>query len=173
MPKTALGKRAAIEQANQLGLLNPNDPDQKYALLSSFGLSDLVPSLNVHVQAALNLQDEFERWVEAPQGPSPLVIKPWFDLQIHLSERIKWLNTDKMREVMRSNPIVEQIVSAHLQQLQMMLMPPPMAAPGEEPKQTSGGQAMSNSNSLSAAPSSVPSGAAMMPNSGPTGMGPS
>lgn len=175
MPKTALGKRAAIEQANQLGLLNPTDPDQKYALLENFGLSDLVPSLNYHVQAALNIQDEFERWAEQPQGSSPLVIKPWFDVLIHYTERVKWLNMDRMREMMKKNPALEQILSAHLQQLQLIMAPPAM--PEEDgPKQggnaPGGGQAMSNSNKLSGATSSVPKGNATAPNAGPSGMGP-
>jgi hypothetical protein len=183
MPKTALGKRAAIEQANQLGLLDPNDPDQKYALLSNFGLSDLVPSLNIHVQAALQIQDSFEKWVEMPQGPTPLVIKPWFDLQIHLSERIKWLNSDKMRELMTSNPVIEQIVTQHLQELQFLLAPPPAVDENGNPlptgtrwtpagTQSPGGQAMKNSNTHSGAPSSVPKGNAQAPNSGPAQMGP-
>jgi hypothetical protein len=121
MPKTALGKRAAIEQASQLMLLNPADPDQRYALLQNFGLTDLAPSLNFHVQAALNIQDQFERWADAPQGPSPLVIKPWFDAQIHLTERIKWLNTDKMRQLLTQRPEFEVIVTQHLQALQQIL----------------------------------------------------
>ncbi len=127
MPKTALGKRAAIEQANQLQLLTPQDPDQKYALLSQFGLSDLVPTLNTHVQSALQIQDAFERWVLNPNGqPSPLQIKPWYDPQIHHQERIKWLNTDHMRELMadpQKGPLIEQAVSSHLQQLQALLTP--------------------------------------------------
>lgn len=179
MPKTSLGKRAAIEQANQLQLLDPHDPDQKYALLSQFGLSDLVPTLNFHVQAALQLQDAFERWVEQPSGASPLVIKPWFDPHIHWVERIKWLNTDKMREVIGSNPAIEQIITAHLQQLQIMMAPPvlpgPSGAPGapsapggaptgpsQGPNQGAhapgGGQGMTQSNRQSGAPSSLPSG---------------
>lgn len=131
MPKTSLGKRAAIEQANQLQLLNPQDPDQKYALLSTFGLTDLVPSLNFHVQAALQMQDAFEKWVGAPQGPPPLVIKPWHDPQIHWNERVKWLNTDRMRELLAQNPTLEQIIDAHLQALQQAMQPPPGA--GEKP----------------------------------------
>lgn len=131
MPKTALGKRAAIEQANQLQLLNPADPEQRYALLESFGLSDLAPSLDMHVQSALQLQDAFEEWAKQPVGPSPLVIKPWFDLQIHLSERVKWLNTDRMREMLKAEPMLEPIVTSNLQQLQLLLAPPPM--PGEGP----------------------------------------
>lgn len=184
MPKTALGKRAAIEQANQLRLLDPNDPDQKYALLSNFGLSDLVPSLNIHVQAALQLQDAFERWTENPQGPPPLVIKPWHDPHIHWVERVKWLNTDKMREIVAQNPLFEQIITIHLQQLQMLIAPPveigpdgkPVeSAPGQAPaggpqndkgpqepntgaKAPGGGQAMSRSNKNSGSTQSLPKG---------------
>lgn len=189
MPKTALGKRAAIEQANQLGLLNPADPDQKYALLENFGLSDLVPSLNHHVQAALTIQDSFEKWVDAPQGPSPLVIKVWFDPQIHWVERIKWLNTDKMREVIIEKPQVEAIINLHLQQLMMMLNPAGQAIghdgqplpnqpkggtqqQGQPPQASGGGQALANSNSHSTTTKTVPHGQAQGPNQGPQQMGP-
>jgi len=131
MPKTALGKRAAIEQANQLQLLDPQDPDQKYALLSNFGLTDLVPALNYHVQAALQMQDTFEKWAENPALPSPLVFKAWHDPKVHMTERIKWLNTDKMRELLSQNPDLELVITQHLQELQKALEPPPGA--GEKP----------------------------------------
>ncbi len=168
MPKTALGKRAAIEQANQLRLLDPTDPDQKYALLENFGLSDLVPTLNVHVQAALQVQDAFETWLQNPQGPSPLVVKPWFDPHIHWVERVKWLNTDKMREILASDPAIEPVITAHLQQLQFLINPPPLPAPADA---AGGGQALRNSNKLSGSTGAVPRGAAQMPNAGPQ-MGP-
>jgi hypothetical protein len=184
MPKTALGRRAAIEQANQLLLLDPHDPDQKFALLSDFGLSELIPSLNTHVQAALQLQDTFEQWVENQVGPPPLVIKPWFNTQIHWNERIKWLNTDKMREMMTEKPELEPMITMHLQQLQMVMMggvggpigPPPTGAGappgGGPPKPGGGGRAMANSNQNSGKPSQVPSGSAQQPNAGPQQMGP-
>lgn len=124
MPKTALGKRAAIEQANQLQLLNPQDPDQKYALLTQFGLSDLSPTLNTHVQSALQMQDAFEKWANSPSGPPPLVIKPWMDPHIHWVERVKWLNNDKMRELMQENPPMEVFITQHLQNLQILMTPP-------------------------------------------------
>lgn len=194
MPKTALGKRAAIEQANQLMLLNPQDPDQKYALLTQFGLSDLVPALNVHVQAALQVQDAFEKWVDQPQGASPLVVKPWFDPQVHYIERIKWLNSDKMRELLARDPQLEMIVTQHLQLLQIMIMPPgvpgappipgtppppgghgqPAAAPGGPhgapggAHAPGGGQAMTQSNKNSGKPPEGPGGNAQHgPNVGP------
>lgn len=182
MPKTALGKRAAIEQANQLGLLNPQDPDQKYALLENFGLSDLVPALNRHVQTALEIQDSFEKWCQNPAaGPNPLQIKPWYDPQIHYLERIKWLNTDGMRQLVASNPNIEAIINFHLQQLQMMIAPPPQVGPDGKPiappqapqggskaptpppsHGQGGGMALANSNSHSASLNSLPSGNGQM-----------
>ena len=139
VPKTSLGKRAAIEQASQMQLLNPQDPEQKYALLSQFGLNDLVPSLNIHVQAALQIQDAFERWTLVPNGPSPLAVKPWFDPAIHWAERVKWLNTDKMREMMAKNPQLEMIITTHLQQLQMILNPPMQVDSNGAPLEPQGG----------------------------------
>lgn len=177
MPKTTLGKRAAIEQANQLQLLDPQDPDQKQALLTSFGLQDLIPSLDAHVQAALQVQDDFEEWAHTPQGPSPLIIKPWFNLQIHLNERIKWLNSDHMREILKGKPDLEPIISQHLAQLQIMLTPPTLAEEGAAPQGqpgkpgAGGGQAMTNVNKAGST-GAVPHGNAQRPNSGQQ-MGPS
>ena len=152
VPKTFLGKRAAIEQASQLMLLDPTDPDQKYALLETFGLSDLVPTLNFHVQAALQIQDAFEQWITNPIGPSPLTVKPWFDVTIHWVERIKWLNGDKMRELMQAQPEIEGLITEHLMQLQLVLATN-VPEGGAPPTPTGGGgQAMSNSNSNSGSP---------------------
>lgn len=187
MPKTALGKRAAIEQASQLQLLDPSDPDQKYALLNTFGLSDLVPSLNYHVQAALQIQDAFEKWTEQPNGPPPLVVKPWFDPHVHWIEHVKWLNTDKMREILTIHPEFEPIVEMNLQQLQMLMAPPvqmgpdgkpvqpPGGAPpgwqpgtGGPPKPQGGAMAHHNSNKNTGSPHAMPKGNAQHgPNVGP------
>ena len=168
VPKTSLGTRAAIEQANQLRLLDPTDPDQKHAILTRFGLADIVPTLNVHVQAALQVQDAFERWLEQPMGPSPLVLKPWFDPRIHWQEHIKWLNSDRMRDLLARNPAAEQLVAIHLQELQLAMMPQmidpttgqPMIGPG-------GAGAMASSNRESGAPDTVPRGTAQAPNQSP------
>jgi hypothetical protein len=172
-PKTALGKRAAIEHANQLSILDPADPEQRYSILTYLGLSDLVPSLDMHVQSALQIQDAFERWVENPVGPMPLVVKPWHNPLIHYGERIKWLNTDEMKELLARVPL-------HLQELQMAAAPPTTVdpttgevipagpavgpggpAPGGAPppgpnppknKGRGGGRAMQNSNTNAGSP---------------------
>lgn len=61
-PKTNLGERAAIEHAGGLGLINPQDQEQQYTLLTRLGLSYLKPSLDYDVKSALQEQDAFERW---------------------------------------------------------------------------------------------------------------
>ena len=171
VPKTHLGKRAALEQGNQLRVINPMDPDQRWAILQLLGLTDLVPALNSHVQAALQIQDEFERWIENPEGLSPLQLKPWHDPQIHWTERIKWLNTDKMRELLLRRPEIEPIISLHLQQLQLAMMPPALPE-GQGENAAGGGQSMSNSRKEAGSTKGVPAGQALMPNVTQPGMGP-
>lgn len=167
MPKTFLGERAAIEQSFQLGLAGVGsemmDPDQRYYLLNKLGMGSMVPSLNVHVQKALEVQDKFEEWVMTLEGENPLVTKPWYDARVHWNERIKWLNTDRMTELMATDPQVELLVTQNLAELQM-IMAPVVSGPAQEtdpaaagpmpgsgaPAQGAnppGGQAMSNSRS--------------------------
>ncbi len=67
-PKTNLGMRASMEHAAGLGVLNMQDPDQKYEALKLLGLSRMVPTLDVHVQSALLKQQTFEEWVADPQN---------------------------------------------------------------------------------------------------------
>lgn len=123
MPKTFLGERAAIEQAFQLGIADPMDPDQRYYLLNKLGIGSMSPSLNVHVQKALEIQDKFEQWAVTLEGPPPLVVKPWHDARIHWNERIKWLNTDRVQELIDANPMLEQLIIQHLTELQMIMAP--------------------------------------------------
>lgn len=68
VPKTSIGMRAAVEHAAGLGMLNMADPDQQYEGLKLFGLQKMVPSLDYHVQAALQKQQGFEEWAANPQN---------------------------------------------------------------------------------------------------------
>ncbi len=67
-PKTNLGKRAAIEQAKNLGFVDATDIEQRYTILRALGLNELMPSLDFHVKAALQEQDAFERWAADPRN---------------------------------------------------------------------------------------------------------
>ena len=66
-PKTTLGVRAAIQHLNQLGFINPADPDQRYAIYQAFGQTKLSPALDIHMQAALRKQQAFEEWAQSPE----------------------------------------------------------------------------------------------------------
>ncbi len=66
-PKTTLGIRAAVEHLNQLGFIDPSDPDQKYKVFQLFGQTRLSPSLDIHMQAALRKQQAFEEWAANPE----------------------------------------------------------------------------------------------------------
>jgi hypothetical protein len=68
VPKTTLGMRAAVEHASQLGMLHLADPDQTYEGLKLFGLTRMIPTLDIHIQAALQKQQAFEAWVADPQA---------------------------------------------------------------------------------------------------------
>jgi hypothetical protein len=171
VPKTALGKRAAMEQANNMGFVNPADTDQKYAFLSEMGLVNLMPGLDSSRKAALRQQDAFENWVTDSletgdtMTPPPLKIQPWDDPLVMINELKKWANGDKMQAVLNdpaTGPIVTEILTAFFMQLQQMSMPVigpdgmPMAAPmgaGVEPGHApGGGQAMGASNQNSTSP---------------------
>jgi hypothetical protein len=65
-PKTNLGLRAAVQQASTLGMLQLQNPDQQYEGLKLFGIQKMVPTLDVHVQAALRKQQAFEEWAVNP-----------------------------------------------------------------------------------------------------------
>lgn len=67
-PKTNLGKRAAIEQAKNLGFIDPADIEQRYTILRALGLNELMPTLDFHVKAALQEQDAFEQWAQNPNN---------------------------------------------------------------------------------------------------------
>lgn len=68
VPKTSLGMRASVEHAAGLGMLNLQDPDQQYEALKLFGIQRIVPTLDIHVQAALQKQQAFEDWAANPEA---------------------------------------------------------------------------------------------------------
>lgn len=149
VPKTALGKRAAMEQANNLGMLDPHDNDTKHAFLSEMGLSALMPGLDTMKKAALRQQDAFEQWIDnggiqsltlGPPDPmsgqptfigAPLKVQPWDDPAILANELRKWANGDKMQAILNDpaqGPIVASILTQYYAQLEAMIQQAAMMA---------------------------------------------
>jgi hypothetical protein len=67
-PKTTLGIRAAIDHAAQLQMLNMQDPDVQYEGLKQFGLTRMIPSMDIQIQGALQKQNAFQDFIANPQS---------------------------------------------------------------------------------------------------------
>lgn len=74
-PKTNLGMRAAVEHAHGLGMLNLAEPDQQYEALKLFGLTRMVPTLDIHVQRALQKEQAFEEWLQDDMAKQKWMLK--------------------------------------------------------------------------------------------------
>lgn len=159
MPKTTLGMRAALDQANALGLLNPADPDEKMSMMTHFGLTSMIPGLDQDVKSAQQEQDAFEKWIAgALQGSeeteNPMQVELWHNHEVHVQENRKWMNSDKVREMFASMQPeqaegMRQLLGQHLMEHFEFLQP---AIEEEGQENTSGGD-LANSNQESGASS--------------------
>jgi hypothetical protein len=145
-PKSALGERAAIEHLRQLGLLNPEDPDQVMEIFSRFGQSRLLPGLDAQVQESWMNMDRLEKFFEGdpdavqyakvatathakiaasqglqPVSMGPLIYKRWYSPQIHRQELIKWALSDRGRQLFQTYPEAEMMVDAYLSQIDLAI----------------------------------------------------
>jgi hypothetical protein len=118
-PKTNLGRRAAIEQANQLALINPQDPEQRYNILKSLGLNDLVETLDYDVKSAKQEQDAFEQWVAAPEFQQML---PQLDMAVQ-----QWQL--QMQQYQQQQQVQQLAAAATGMELPMQQAPPPQLPP--------------------------------------------
>lgn len=124
-PKTSLGRRAALQQAQQLGLLNTKQPDQVYESLKLLGIASVSPVIDQQTKAAQVEHHKYELWVAGErQGPNPLVVDSWQNHPIHLSEFDVWANTDRMRELSLNDPLVKYELTMHRLEHSIALMNP-------------------------------------------------
>lgn len=117
VPKTALGKRAAINDANQLGLINPLDPDQSYAIFADLGLKHLIPRLDKAVSAALREQHLYEEWVKGGRadGENPLMRIDYVDDDpIHAAQHKMWATSDVIRDLMLTDEMAMLEIQMHI-----------------------------------------------------------
>jgi len=136
VPKTALGKRAAIDHANQLKLIQPNNPDQVYAIMSHLGLKDLVPGIDKSVSACLREQHLYEQWVKGGRvdGVNPLVRFDYIDDDpVHVVQHKMWATADAIRDLMMTDPQAMFEIQSHIWQHQNGAFQQAMLAQGPPP----------------------------------------
>lgn len=113
-PKTSLGKRAMLQEAANMKLINMEDPDTRYAGLELLGGTALAPGLNKHTKAAQVEQEEYLVWVQqGRQGENPLVVEAWQGHAIHIQQLDLWANEDAIRELVRRDPQAKREITLH------------------------------------------------------------
>jgi ssDNA-binding Zn-finger/Zn-ribbon topoisomerase 1 len=113
-PKTSLGKRAALQQAKELGLVNTNDPDTVYAGLELIGIPSIAPALSVHTTSAQVEQHMYEEWVaKGRRGPNPLKVESWQNHTVHITQFDIWANSDRMRALSLNDQNVQVEMLKH------------------------------------------------------------
>ena len=91
-----------------------------------------------------------------PPAPSvlastPLKWLPWYSPSIHRSQFMLWANSDRMHEMLKVNPLTEQLLTQHLAEIDAALAQEQMAlAMAQQGPPAGAGAAMSNSNANSA-----------------------
>jgi hypothetical protein len=122
MPRTALGRMAALERGAAMGVIRPSDPEREYALLEEFGLTSMAPALNADINSALQEQDATEEWLAAgAQGPCPLLRYPWQNDLVHIGENRKWMNSDAVRDALKTlpEPVAAMVIETFNEHLMM------------------------------------------------------
>jgi hypothetical protein len=110
-----------------------------------------------YAEQVAGLEDDGTGIIPPPpsmNATTPLAWKPWYSPVIHKQEFMKWANSDRIVELIQQNPAIEQMLTAHLMEIEMALAPPVTAVPGQGPGGQDGkpapgggqGQAMKNSN---------------------------
>lgn len=141
-PKTSLGKRAALQQAEQMHFLNPDDPDTQYVGLDLLGVPEMAPGLDAHVKAAQMEQEQYEQWVKGgridpktgqagvptmgPPDPAtgqpgspgpipgnPMQVEPWQNHVIHTKQLDQWANSDRIRALTLMDPQAHAEITMH------------------------------------------------------------
>lgn len=162
----ALGKQQEFEQWAQDKEAQKLSAQQGNAALEAYHQELLAarPPVQAPVgadPAAMGPQPAVDPAAELPKPPNPtqftpLAWKPWYHAGIHKQEFMKWANSDRVIELIKQNPALEQLLMLHYQDIEMALATEAMLAvqataavrPGAQGAKGAA-QAMQNSNSES------------------------
>lgn len=113
-PKTALGKRAALQQGQVLGVIDVQNPQTQYRALELLGIPEIAPNLDEQTKASQIEQDKYLTWVDGGrQGPNPLVVLSTDEHPIHIQQLDLWASSDRVRERLVGDPTMHDEVTFH------------------------------------------------------------
>lgn len=124
-PKSPTMRMVKLGKALEMGAIIPaQDPEVSTKLLAELDLLEFKSSIDSDKQQVVR---EIDRWKAAvsPQEIVPPLPDPLINVQLHLWLKTNYLKSEGAEQLQQANPPVWQAMVAHVQQLQMRLMPPP------------------------------------------------
>ena len=99
-PSSAVARSARYEQGVRMGMVNLNDPQERYNGWKILGLPEAMPDIDMDIRAAAMENDAFVGiFVRKEQG-NPPAINPQLDNDmVHLSTHRKFAFTDRFRQL--------------------------------------------------------------------------
>jgi predicted nucleic acid-binding Zn-ribbon protein len=93
-PKSQATERATIGQLIQLGIINPQDPEQQYRVLEKFGETSLKGSVDLDMQEAIKESDRF-----LTEDAPPKIVPMVQNSLVHLMQHSDFAKTDEFKEL--------------------------------------------------------------------------
>ena len=144
-PRTQVGKRAVLQQAIALSLVNPADPQERHRCLQILGMPELAKDMDLDQQAAAR---ENDRWQSndglAAQGVNPGMLG-WPDVRTPVDNHLVHLAIHRRFAIRAEwdalNPITQQFALAHMQAHLLAIQMAMVQGPGQNPRQSIPGSA--------------------------------
>lgn len=125
-PQSRMLKDLRLDKALERGLINPQDPEVQATYLSLNDLADFKKSTDEDRKQIARQMDTWKDAVDPSQITPP---DPLWNLQLHFFTKVMWLRTEAAEKMTVERPPVYQAIRAHIQQLQLLMMPAAPAAP--------------------------------------------
>ena len=126
-PRNKLSEQAILEMLIKYGVVNPQDPEQKYEICQLVGMSHILGSQDEDVRAACKEWDDFLQWDGIPLDPEsgqpagPTVRLVVDNHVTHISDHRKRAKTDDFVEQPKEKQLAwEQHIMDHMNALMML-----------------------------------------------------
>jgi len=172
-PRTTLEKKANAEQALQLGLIDPTDPDVRLRLLNLYGIPELMASAKADDEQIAREHETLIQWAKSVTDPNtgepppdmtpeqmmlPVLVDPLLDNHtLHLSRHRPWMLSEEylalpdwVRQAFRDGHFTEHLYEQSMTAMQQAGMPAPDAPPGPGAPQQPGGGGSANAGAARA-----------------------
>lgn len=114
-PKSDLLQHLRLQDAVNLHVINPMDPEIQEKILSDYALSHLKPSLD---EDRKQIARKLDRWKQAQQPQEIEPPEPFINQQFHLVRLSNFMKTEEAEGIKLQRPQVWQAMVQHIQQLQ-------------------------------------------------------